>query len=185
MMKCERLEMSAVKEIYETYLIYDFPQDEVKPLGRIEAMAEEDKYFAYGLFAEDRLVGYAFFVGNENDKVVLLDYFAIVKKFRRNGYGTEFLNALKNTLTDSMIILEAEDDVYAHNADDKKVREKRLEFYENAGAKDTGIRTLVFGVHYIIFVCDEIAKKEEVGKAVREIYEYMFEPHFSDKYNIK
>ncbi len=183
-MKCELLNISAIKEIYYEYLVNDFPADEVKPFNIIEMMYNNDKYFAYGFFAEDRLVAYALFVGKEGDDVVLLDYFAVVKKFRQNGYGTEFLKQLKKLMSGSKIILEAEDDKYAHDDNDKYIRQRRLSFYESAGASDTGIRALVFGVHYIIFVCDEDYERGYIEKALRDIYAYMFEPHFSDKYKV-
>lgn len=191
MVKCMEIRELTIQEMesfYNIHLVKDFPKDEVKPFSRIKDMYEEGNYFGYGLFEGKELRAYAYFVGQLQGEMVLLDYLAVVEEFRFAGYGSKFLQLLGKELSCiDGIILESENDEFAHNEEDKKVRKKRLQFYKRNGLKDTGIRSQVFGVEYIIMylVCKKEFEKKEVLTSLESIYKDMFWPQFADRYEIK
>ena len=60
-MKLKACTLNEITEIYNTYLVVDFPKNEVKPLSRITELYEKQLYFAYGLYGDDHaLLAYAF-----------------------------------------------------------------------------------------------------------------------------
>ena len=62
-MQTRILTIEEIREVYEKYLYYDFPDDERKPLSRIEQSIREGRYLCTGAFAEDGgFLAYAFFV---------------------------------------------------------------------------------------------------------------------------
>ena len=71
-MQTRILTIEEIREVYEKYLYYDFPDDERKPLSRIEQSIREGRYLCTGAFAEDGgFLAYAFFVFEK--EVCLLD----------------------------------------------------------------------------------------------------------------
>lgn len=181
-MELKKLKFDKIYEIYNTHLIFDFPEDEVKPLSRIKAMYEDDYYFAYGLFDKDELLGYAYFV--EADDAVLLDYYAVVEEKRNFGYGSIFLNVLKTELSYyKTIILESEYTDAARNEEEKEIRTRRISFYKRNGMIETNIQTILFGVHYSIFTSNEMSD-EEVRATLALIYNKMFAPKFLNEFKI-
>lgn len=179
--KIRELDYEEISFIYRNYLIHDFPQDEVKPLSNIEKMYQMETYMAYGFFleqvdADQILAGYAFCSKSQDGVMLLLDYFAILKQFRSQGIGGDFLAALKNELSDIKgILIETEDIAYASNEEEKQIRERRDAFYARNGVKKVPIHGCVFGVHYQIW---QLPIKEAVDSQIcfsqlTEIYKNM------------
>ena len=186
-MEIRLLNESQIKDIYNDYMKEDFPEDELKPLSALMKMYNEEMYFAYGLFEENRLMAYAMFVGKINTGAVLLDYLAVVKEARQGGYGSRFLSMLENELSENdCIILESENDADAKDEDDRDTRRKRICFYKKNGMCDMGVRSRLFGVDYIIFHKDlkQRNSAQSVYEALDDIYGYIFNPQYMDKYSI-
>lgn len=145
--------------VYREHLRNDFPRDERKPWARIERSWRQGRYFAYGLFEQredgEALTAYAFFYMEPGRRAALLDYYAVVSGLRDEGYGSFFLRALAGALVPGrceMILIEAENPAFAVDEAERGVRNRRVAFYtERCGAADTGLRYLLFGVHYVIF----------------------------------
>ena len=45
-----------IENVYNTYLLKDFPPAEVKPLSRIQMLFEKNLYFGYGLYDETNTI---------------------------------------------------------------------------------------------------------------------------------
>lgn len=154
---CNREE---IEKIYNTYLVQDFPKDEVKPLERILFLYDKNLYFAYGLYdADEKMLAYAFFSKAHSCEYVLLDYYAVAEEKRGTGIGSHMLSLLKETLCGEYegIILESENPDFAENAKDFDVRSRRIQFYLNNGFSSTKMLCRLFGVEFRLFV---YAKKQ-------------------------
>lgn len=140
-----------VANIYNNYLLKDFPPNEVKGLNKIIRNTKKDNYVSYGIYKNDEFVGYAYFV--KNNKTIMLDYFAIIKDKRASGLGSEvlkrFIDEFKTKY--STFLLESEDPLFAVNSSDKIIREKRIEFYEKNGCEKINFKSKVYGVNYVLF----------------------------------
>lgn len=166
-----------IEKVYKTYLKYDFPRDELKPLDYINKMCDKGKYECLGFYNDESFVGYAYMVVPDNSDTRLLDYFAVLKEFRNNGIGGECLKALREYYKDlSCVILESEHPDYSKNDDDKKIRERRIGFYQRNGLVQTQITTFVGGVYYRILCmeCSDEVNEIDVKQEVKNIYHTMF-----------
>ena len=138
-----------IENVYNTYLLKDFPPAEVKPLSRIQMLFEKKLYFGYGLYDEtDTLLAYAFFSTAYGCEFVLLDYLAVVDGNRDKGIGSKMLTLLKEEVAKEYegIILESENPDFAENAKDFDVRTRRIQFYLNNDFSSTKMVSRLFGV---------------------------------------
>lgn len=182
-MQLNRLTETEISEIYHTHLIFDFPADEVKPLKRILQMLHDEIYFAFGLYENGVLRGYAFFVQGSG-RAVLLDYFAVVRGERGGGTGSHFLALLRSELKElDAVILESEAIDAAANEEQQSIRTRRIAFYLRNGVRKTGIRSVVFGVEYEILCmdCAAHAGSIDLRRSLEDIYHRMFYPEFADR----
>lgn len=164
--------------IYETHMKKDFPPAELKPLKSIERMFEEGIYITYGLFEQDNLLAYAFFVREKEENSLLLDYYAVVGNSRSRGVGSIFLGMLKEKLAAyEVLLLESEAIEHAADEEELSIRKRRIAFYERNGAVKTAIAAEVFGVTYTIMSIDlqkTPADDEEINRRLIALYKTMF-----------
>ena len=121
-MTVEILTLPEIRDVYRNQLEYDFPADERKPLGRIEASLKKGQYICYGLKDGTGILAYAFFVVIENQ--YLFDYFAVGEELRGTGIGSRFLKELfsNHLKSASCILLEVDDPAAADNDKEKAVQ---------------------------------------------------------------
>ena len=165
------LTVDEAKEIYHQALTRDFPADERKPWSVIRRCMKSGAYRCLGLYRDDRLLGYAFFVLFQDS--ALLDYFAILPEYRKEGFGSCFLQRIPAHLEDyPRILAEAEAPESAKTEEEKEIRNRRIAFYLRSGLKDTGLRPRAFGVDFIIlwFPNTPVPKAEEA----RTVYENLY-----------
>ena len=166
-MKTRILTIEEIREVYEKYLYYDFPDDERKPLSRIEQSIWEGRYLCVGAFAEEgEFLSYAFFVFEKD--VCLLDYYAVVPKMRGKGIGSEFLKKAVEKCSSEVTIIEIEDPGSDVSEEEKKARKRRLDFYLQAGAVNTKVHVLAFGVEYLLL--EYPSKNSHNEKTIEEGY---------------
>lgn len=166
-MTTQELTIEQIRIIYHQHVVEDFPDDERKPLDRIEQALRDGKYKCVGAFDEEgALLGYAFFVFEE--KKCLLDYYAVVPKMRGKGVGTAFLKQAVELSGAEMMVIEVEDP----EVGDREEREKRLRFYLNAGCVDTGVKARCFGVEFLIleYPIGKVHGAEEIRVTYETIY---------------
>lgn len=173
---CDRQE---IEQLYNTYLVQDFPKNELKPLERMLTLMDKNLYFVYALYdAEENMLAYAFFSGAYGCEYVLLDYFAVAADKRGKGIGSQMLTLLKEELGKNYagVILEAENPDYAENAKDFDIRTRRFQFYLNNGFSSTKMLCRLFGVEFRLFV---YAKKQpstlSLAYAAVDLYKALIE----------
>ena len=177
-MDMQKLDRERIAAIYEQYMTEDFPQDELKPLEMILRSEAAGTYVAYGFYVENALVAYAYLCGTAGkpELPVLLDYLAVVKEHRSEGYGSAVLAMLKNQLPQGMMI-EAESITTAEDEEETRTRQRRVAFYERNGSVRQNFETTLFGVRYTIFLLGG-AKDANVRRDMETVYRGMVEPRF-------
>ena len=178
MLTIRELTLPEVRNAYTKYLKNDFPPDELKPLFMIERSLKKKQYICYGIFSEDEMCGYGFFVFTEEIgvRVYLLDYFAVREDLRDQGVGSFFLSSIKDILSvPGPVLVEVENPDFADGGEDQRLQEKRVQFYLRNGLTDTGITSWLFYVEYKILVLstETTLTKDECKKAYRAVYEQM------------
>lgn len=180
------LETSAV---YTRWMAHHFPPDELKPFTAIRYLWERGQYRALGLFQDnaelDHLVAYALFVTLGDDKLMLLDYFAVVDDARGRGLGSYFIQHMPDALTGCLgYLIETEDAAFAESDAEQLIRQRRDVFYRRNGAQLTAVRSTLFGVHYSIWLYPlrPTAQKANCREELIAIYRAMLPPEFYDRY---
>ena len=173
------------EEIYNRYMVTDFPPAERKPLAMILQGMLKGNYEFLGLYAADQtLAGYAVLVTERGQSAALLDYYAVLPQNRCGGVGSAGLALLRQYYAGRLdnILIESE---YPAEAPDPALAERRLGFYARAGCRKTSIAERLFGVRYTIFSLDCSASgakrtSQQLEEDLRRIYAGMIpEPAFS------
>ena len=160
-------DFSQVEALYQKRLKKDFVRNELKPLSSMRHSWEKNAYDCYGLFAEDEILGYAFFVRLGNS--YLFDYFAIAEEHRDEGLGSVFLRQLAEDFwAADCVVGEVEDPEKAKDADSRTLRERRLQFYLRSGFRKTELTSRVFGADYRIL--EVPTAKTHTTEQLRRIY---------------
>lgn len=145
----KQLNYTEFKKVYNNYIKYDFPLLERRPLFSIKQLYKEDKYLCY-VYEDIEIKAYSSFTWSSKCGVVLLDYFAINKKYRNSGIGSSFINDLKHNINAKGIIIECDAPESTNNDIEKKTRERRIAFYLKNGAQSTNIKVKIAGVEYLL-----------------------------------
>ncbi len=178
----QQLTKEEISWIYHHYMKNDFPSSELKPLNRILELIDNNLCCGIGLLDDDTIRGYALLITPQPGTYCLLDYFAILPSYRGMGYGHAFFSLLPDFLSQNLpqttgIFIECEAIADAKNTADKKVRQKRISFYENCGCQITNLHSCLFGVSYDILFLSDNMNSENILVPLKHIYEAMFKPH--------
>lgn len=187
--KVQDLTREQTGDIYRQWIGRHFPQDEIKPLKSIYRMWDMGAYRALGMYEKKadglQLIGYAFFAMAEDCGLLLLDYLAIVEDYRGQGMGSIFLQEMKKRLkTYRGILIETEDIECAGDEEAYRIRQKRDSFYGQNGALRTGIKSVIYGVHYAIwnFPLASAASRRECAESLADIYKIVIPGEKYDKF---
>lgn len=183
-LQVKELTLDQAEAIYKKHLKIDFPPAEVKPFLTIKQMWKKRNYYAYAFYeraaeaGEDQLCAYAFLMADHENRVLLLDYFAVCSQLRGSGYGSRALELLREECADwNCIIVEVEDDeLPGLDEETRNTRKRRISFYTNAGCRMTTARSLLWGVEYrimILPVMDEQAQ-EDAAEKLQSVYRRMY-----------
>ena len=175
-MELKKVDAERARDLYDHYLVEDFPEDEIKPFFIIERAMKEGHYEVIEAFDEDGLAGYAFTVLlDRND--ALLDYLAVTKERRGQGLGTLFLQKLVTSSYAGMTLyLEVESPSVVKDEEEKNLRQRRIDFYLRNGAKKTMVQVFFFGVLYEILVFSPL-KDAPWKRMVRHMYRQIVAHH--------
>lgn len=173
----------------ELKLFYDwmgkqFHPGELKSLAHISNMCSRGRYSAYGLWNDNELIAYAL-LGNTQDKGKhLLDYYAVLPEYQDQGWGSRFLNMLRENLKGDAILLEVEDPDYAPDEAERAHWQRRVRFYEKNGCSHTGVKLNLYGFDYALMQLPQRMKLSdaEVRRAMEEIYHTFSPPEMYAKY---
>ncbi len=135
--------------IYDAHC--DFPESELKPWEVVEKLNREGNYEPIGFFEGEEMVAYALQVIRNGGKSVLLDYLAVIPKYRDRGIGSAVLKQLCEHYRGKAeyIVIESE---HPDEAPDKTSALRRLDFYRRAGGILTDTQVRLFGVLFLIFI---------------------------------
>lgn len=119
-----------------------FPASERKPFSMILKMSRKGKTDIWCAEAEGQFRGLAITINSP--EAVLLDYFAIAKRCRSQGWGHKALEAVLAQYHDRGVFLEIEDPSLP--GADQSLRRRRKAFYLSCGLEELGVKALLFGV---------------------------------------
>ena len=128
-------------KIYSLYLSA-FPKCERKPFSMILKMQRKGKTDLWYAEKNGKFAGFGATINGKD--IILLDYFAIAKKRRGKGIGSEMLGALRNLYPEKGFFLEIEK-VYK-DAENFEETSRRKQFYLLNGMKEMGTDAKLFGV---------------------------------------
>lgn len=120
-----------------------FPASERKPFSMILKMWRKGKTDIWCAEADGQFRGLAITINSP--EAVLLDYFAIEKTCRSQGWGHKALAAVLAQYHDRGVFLEIEDPSLP--GADRSLRQRRKAFYLSCGLGELGVKALLFGVH--------------------------------------
>ena len=137
-----------IRGVYDWLRLYRlyreaFPASERKPFAIIVKMYRQGKTDLWCVTKECRFAGMAATING--DDLILLDYFAVMKSLRGQGVGSEVMALLQEQYRDKGLFVEIESTRRA--VSDLHQRQKRKQFYLDAGLKDLGTEAKVFGVN--------------------------------------
>ncbi len=164
-MELVELELPEWEEIYEKRMREDFPENELKPFSAMKQMRKAGIYRAYGLREEKGLLAYWCVLCDQKEKTMLLDYLAIRKDLRGQGYGRKVISSLADNMNSGYILfIESENPEGAENAEEKAIRERRIRFYQSCGCNLLRMQSEIVSTPYRIFCLPKEEKDEEALK---------------------
>ncbi|MGN1148151.1 MAG: GNAT family N-acetyltransferase [Lachnospiraceae bacterium] len=181
----KRLSEEEILFIYNGVAREHFPQEELKPVEIIKRLLAAGGYEGLGLFEEDKLVGYAFFVKIPQKDILLLDYYAVMAEYRNGGMGSLFLQRMKEAYRDeAAILLETEEPSLAQNEAEADLRRRRNAFYVRNGAVKTRVKSRLYVVELGVLYLPlrRTMTDEEVMEELDEIYRFMLREENYEKY---
>ena len=121
----------------EAIAIYsaEFPQNERHPVELIRERVQKGSCNLHVGYVDSEVVFFALLWPLANTDFVLLDYMATKEDHQNRGIGSSFMKAMRETLVrdNKRFIIEVED---LNDGANKTQRQRRLEFYKRAGAKE-------------------------------------------------
>jgi GNAT superfamily N-acetyltransferase len=183
-LEIKEVDIPEIKQIYEKYMVNDFPAAELKPFMAIESLIKRHSYKCFALDSQASLTAYAFLYFNDSQRCFLLDYFAVIATKRGRGYGSQFLTLLKKKLfaVDGFLV-EVEKLESAEKEQEREEREKRLHFYLKNGKKKTNVTTNLLGVDFDILYQPLRKSLDDyyVYSALKGIYNTMYPEQLRDR----
>lgn len=142
------VQLRKIKGVYDWLRLYRlyreaFPASERKPFAIIARMYRQGKTDLWCVTKDGGFAGMAATINGED--LILLDYFAVVRSLRGQGVGSEAMALLQEQYRDRGLFVEIESTRSA--VPDLHQRQKRKQFYLDAGMKDLGTEANVFGVN--------------------------------------
>lgn len=142
------LNKEQIEYVYNTFMVYDFPPDELKPLPHLLRMVDEGLCTYYALIDGEEVLSYFGLCVKEG--FALVDYLAVNPKYRGKGIGTKTLEYLKERAGENSIIIECENPAAADTEKERNTRKRRIAFYTRSGFVRTDVKARLFGVNYVL-----------------------------------
>lgn len=159
--KITDLNMSVdIKNLYED----SFPKEELVDFYSLFSGVFKD-FELYGLYKDNTLVGMAHFFNNKN--FVHLNYLAIDKACRSEGYGSYILSLLKEKFNNKTIVVDIEE--LDDNAINQENRIRRKKFYYKNGFKD-GEYCFMWGDVFMTYMNTESLNSKEFMDYIQIIF---------------
>ncbi|MDF2987764.1 MAG: hypothetical protein K0R50_3274 [Eubacterium sp.] len=169
------LELNELVDIYNR-ITQDFAEGEYPPFDKLYYQLENKIQKGWVLVCDGVDVAYSICAEGEENNCVLISFIAVYREYRGKGFGTAFIEKLANWYSDSNgIIVEVEKVEDAGDDEDRRTREKRIEFYKKSGFRlVTGISYSIWHVpmHLMVLPCKAPLEKinEDIGNIIYDIY---------------
>ena len=179
----EKLDLAQVRDAYAGLIVPAFPENELKPIRRIEAAVRRGEYLCCGAVAEGDVLGAAFFVRIRRGgrTLMLFDYLVVRPDLRCRGIGGAFLRALiEGPLRGADVaLLEVDDPDRADKPEERALRRRRLAFYLRNGLYDTGARATVYDAAFRILALPggDVIPPEQAREMYAALYRTILPPH--------
>lgn len=176
MSKISKLKLKHSINIYKNY-VKDFPKNERKPIVVLLKNAYIKKISnILTLDDDDKPVAYTIAVNCGKHNCILVDYLATIGNIRSKGYGSEFIELLKEYYSDKAgIFVEIERCGLGKSEKENIQRKRRLAFYEKNGFEMTNIDLNLFGVDMnILYLPIKKPMPKNVFNVMTEIYNDVF-----------
>lgn len=160
------------KELYSYYLD-TFPESERKPIELIYSSYEKNYTRIIEILCKNEIVGFMILNRVKDKGYTVLDYFAILPQYRNNKLGTKALQILlEEEKENSGIFIEIEKVELAKDKEEKLLREKRKNFYENLGFEKLNFDLSLFNVIYTPYLFSNTKEDEDmIIDEILNIYE--------------
>jgi len=175
-----KLNNKEVEEIYNTYLVKDFPVSEVKSLKMILDGIANGKYFACAYEEDGELKGYAYFIKSAVRDTLLLDYLAVLSDKRSSGIGSKMITKIQQMAKKDgkHLILEVENPDYEEPGAARDYMIKRIGFYKKNNMHLSRVTCHFYGNEYRIFSGGDLIEDEELQEEVDKMYREFFGDDF-------
>lgn len=160
-----------LRRLYREHVAEDFPPAERRPLSAILRLRRRGDYDTWGVFDGDALAAYAFLWRGAD--CALLDYLAVCRDARGQGYGTRALELVKGQYGPVPLLAEVEAPEESAPPGENALRQRRLNFYQRAGFAPLGYQAVLFGVRYAMLSWPAAGPKEaeRLQAAHRALYQ--------------
>ena len=171
--KLKKIDLTEFKDKLLKYYYEMFPEDERKPISRLEYMEQKGLLEILEIINEETIKGYIIESIVEPNGYIVMDIFAILEEYRHQKIGTKALKLLLEEKKDSKgIYIEIEKCGLGINEEENQIREKRRNFYENLGFKPLHYDLFLFGVMYTPYIYTNEVIDEEINvEEIIKIYE--------------
>ncbi|WP_024832341.1 GNAT family N-acetyltransferase [Ruminiclostridium josui] len=185
-----------VRDLYIN-IVNDFAQGEYPPYEDLYKQLEKGIQKGFVLVNDQKDVAYSICTVDSTDSFVLISLLAVYTKYRGKGFGTKFIEILKNRYCDKRsIIVEVEKPEDALEQKERDIREKRIKFYEKAGfillpdidyaIWDIPMYLMILPNETLQIDANSISSlNETVGKAMGDIYLKLLGKKFFHKMELK
>ena len=171
----KQLTNQEIKYVFNHHLVHDFPKNETRPLQSIYDLKDQNRYFCYGAYNHNKLVGYAFFTKSSHDNEFLMDYLAVTLHNRGQGYGSKIIQLIKKEFKNEIVFAEVEAIKDHLDKSILEIRNRRISFYKRNGFKQSDVDSIVYGVHYaMIYLSSTTLSPSIMYQKVNDLYFYLF-----------
>lgn len=166
-------------DLHRTHMTRDFPPDELKPLDLLERLIEAGINTVWGCFRGGELAGY-FVLGRRGEsRMVLLDYLAVVPALRGTGCGSAILREVRKLLPEGCyLLIESEWPEAAEDEAERRVRQRRIGFYQRCGGVLSALRVWLFRVDYSVLTIGPAPDAAQQAEDYRSLYRVMLPPEW-------
>lgn len=182
----KRLNNEDVVNLYNNHIEHDFPKSERQPcsslLESIEAGVQD------ALIYLENGVEMAYCIVAKIGEYFLIPLLAVFEEYRGCGIGSKMIAELKEYYTCNLgVIVEVEKPENAENDAERRLRERRISFYERAGFMIfRDIDYCIWGIPFYLMVYGKkkMPVAEELVNQMKMIYGKLLHSEHQDKLKI-
>ncbi len=140
LVQADEEELEAARQIY----IDSFPVRQREPFNDLVASIRAGGQLGWIQVEDGAPIGIAIAMLLESVDWLFLEYFAVERRARGKGYGTDLWAGLLDHGPVQRLVFEVEDPEDTNDSDERRLRQRRIEFYQRLGAE------LVGPVEYVV-----------------------------------